>query len=50
MSLKNLSYFKENENLNGKKDITLILDCSNCSLKEEYFFNSKKCFLVESKK
>jgi hypothetical protein len=43
MSLKCLSYFKVKENLNGKKDLALILDCSNCSEKENSIFNSKKC-------
>jgi type IV secretory pathway ATPase VirB11/archaellum biosynthesis ATPase len=43
MTLKDQSYFKEKENINGKKDITLILDCSICSEKEKIFFNSKRC-------
>ena len=43
MSLKDPSYFKEKENLDGKKDIILILDCYNCPQKETNFFKSKKC-------
>jgi len=43
MALKNLSYFKEKENLDGKKDIILILDCYNCPQKEPNFFKSKTC-------
>lgn len=43
MSLKDLTYFKEKENLYGQKEIILILDCYNCPQKEENFFKSKKC-------
>jgi type IV secretory pathway ATPase VirB11/archaellum biosynthesis ATPase len=43
MSLKDQTYFKEKENLNGKKDICLILDCYKCPQKESNFFKSKKC-------
>ncbi|MFX1389633.1 MAG: ATPase, T2SS/T4P/T4SS family [Promethearchaeota archaeon] len=43
MSSKDQCYFKERENLDGKKDIVLIIDCFNCSEKKNNFFNSKKC-------
>ncbi len=43
MSTKDLTYFKEKENLDGKKESILILDCHKCPQKEEYFFKSKKC-------
>jgi len=43
MTLKNLTYFKERENFDGKKDLILILDCYNCSQEEKNFFKSKKC-------
>ncbi|MFW9970337.1 MAG: ATPase, T2SS/T4P/T4SS family [Candidatus Odinarchaeota archaeon] len=48
MSLKNLSYFKEKENLDGKKENVLILDCYKCYQKETNFLKSDyciKCFL-----
>ncbi|MFX0038422.1 MAG: ATPase, T2SS/T4P/T4SS family [Promethearchaeota archaeon] len=44
MSLKNPSYFREKEDLDGKKEVILILDCNNCPQKKEInFFKSKKC-------
>ena len=43
MSVKDHTYFKEKENLNGKKEIVLILDCYNCSSKDNDFFKSRKC-------
>ncbi|MFX1591858.1 MAG: ATPase, T2SS/T4P/T4SS family [Promethearchaeota archaeon] len=43
MSLKDQTYFKEKENLDGKKEIVLVLDCYNCPQKENYFFKSRKC-------
>ncbi len=43
MALKNLSYFKEKENLDGKKDKILVLDCHNCHQKECNFFKSETC-------
>ncbi|MFX1418490.1 MAG: ATPase, T2SS/T4P/T4SS family [Promethearchaeota archaeon] len=43
MSLKELSYFKEKENFDGKKEKILIIDCYNCPQKEEDFFKSKNC-------
>ncbi|NVM34785.1 MAG: hypothetical protein HWN81_04265, partial [Candidatus Lokiarchaeota archaeon] len=43
MALKNLTYFKERENYDGKKDLILILDCYNCSQEDKNFFKSKKC-------
>ena len=43
MALKNLTYFKERENYDGKKDLILIIDCYNCSQEDKNFFKSKKC-------
>jgi len=43
MSSKDLTYFKERENLNGKKEIILILNCHNCPEKDDNLFKSKKC-------
>ncbi|MEE9378783.1 MAG: ATPase, T2SS/T4P/T4SS family [Candidatus Lokiarchaeia archaeon] len=43
MALKNLTYFKERENFDGKKDLILILDCYKCSQEEKNFFKTKKC-------
>jgi len=34
MVLKDLTYFKEKENLDGKKDVILIIDCNNCPKKK----------------
>ena len=41
--MKDLTYFKEKENLDGKKEIVLILDCYNCPRKDSNFFKSRKC-------
>ncbi len=43
MALKDLTYFKERANFDGKRDIILILDCYNCSQKENNLYKSKKC-------
>jgi type IV secretory pathway ATPase VirB11/archaellum biosynthesis ATPase len=43
MALKDLVYFKEKENFEGKKDNTLILDCYNCPQKEKFLFKSNIC-------
>ena len=43
MTLKNLAYFKERENYEGKKDLILVLDCYNCSQEQKNFFKSKTC-------
>ncbi len=43
MALKNLTYIKERENFDGKKDQILILDCYNCPQEEKDFCKSKKC-------
>ena len=44
MSLKDLVYFKEKDNLRGNKDVNLIVDCHNCPQKENDFFKSQNCF------
>ncbi len=43
MALKDLVYFKEKDNLQGKKDASLIVDCHNCPQKENDFFKSQNC-------
>lgn len=43
MILKNLTYFQERENLEGKKDQILIIDCNKCSEKDKNFYTNKKC-------
>jgi len=43
MASKHLTYFKECENLEGRKEKTLIIDCSNCLIKEENIQLSRKC-------
>ncbi len=43
MALKDLIYFTEKDNLEGKKDIFLVLDCHNCPHNENDFFKSEKC-------
>ncbi len=43
MTLNNSSYFKEKENLEGKKDVILTLNCFECPQKEINFFKSEKC-------
>ena len=40
MALKDLTYFTEKDNLEGKKDIFLVLDCHNCPHNENDFFKS----------
>ncbi|MFX1241674.1 MAG: ATPase, T2SS/T4P/T4SS family [Promethearchaeota archaeon] len=43
MTLNDSSYFKEKENLDGKKDVILTLNCFDCPQKENNFFKSEKC-------
>ncbi|MFW9880189.1 MAG: hypothetical protein ACFFG0_44510, partial [Candidatus Thorarchaeota archaeon] len=43
MTIKDLSYIKEKENFQGKKEKFLVLDCYNCPQKEEDIFKTKKC-------
>ncbi len=43
MTLKDLTYFKKNINLDGKKEIFLILDCYQCPEKEKNFYLYRKC-------
>jgi len=43
MNLKNVSYFQEKENLAGKKDIVLFIECKKCDLNEENNIQNKKC-------
>ncbi len=43
MTLNDSSYFKEKENLDGKKDVILTLNCFDCPQKENDFFKSEKC-------
>ena len=39
----NVSYFQEKENLAGKKDIVLFIECKKCDLNEENNIQNKKC-------
>jgi len=43
MISKNVSYFQEKENIAGKKDIVLFIECKKCVLYEEYNLQNKKC-------
>jgi type IV secretory pathway ATPase VirB11/archaellum biosynthesis ATPase len=43
MILKNVSYFEEKENLAGKKEQTLVIDCNNCDKGEESKKNNREC-------
>jgi len=43
MILKNVSFFQEKENLTGKKDTILIIDCKKCLEKEENLIGNKQC-------
>ena len=43
MIFKNVSYFQEKENLTGKKDIVLFIECKKCVLNEENNIHNKKC-------
>ena len=43
MILKNLSYFQEKENITGKKDRILTIDCKQCFEKEEDLSENKNC-------
>ncbi|MFW9818814.1 MAG: ATPase, T2SS/T4P/T4SS family [Candidatus Thorarchaeota archaeon] len=43
MTLNYPSYFKEKENLDGKRDVYLTLNCFDCPQKELNFFKSEKC-------
>ncbi|MFX0141238.1 MAG: hypothetical protein ACFFDN_46795, partial [Candidatus Hodarchaeota archaeon] len=43
MALKDLVYFKEKENFEGKKDISLIINCYNCPQKEKFLSKSNIC-------
>ncbi len=44
LNLKNLYYFEEKENFEGKKEKTLILNCNNCPDKNNSFSEYEKCF------
>ena len=49
MVSKDLTYFKERENLEGHKEKILIFDCYNCLYKEKNIQlskNCKLCFLI----
>lgn len=43
MVSKNISYFQEKENLTGKKDRILTLDCKNCLQTEKNLFGNQEC-------
>ncbi|KKL90550.1 hypothetical protein LCGC14_1903590, partial [marine sediment metagenome] len=43
MTLKDLTYFKKNVNLDGKKETFLIIDCYHCPEKEKNFYLYRKC-------
>ncbi|MFX0080131.1 MAG: ATPase, T2SS/T4P/T4SS family [Candidatus Hodarchaeota archaeon] len=43
MILKNASFFQEKENLTGKKETILIIDCKKCLEKEENITGNKQC-------
>jgi len=44
MKFKNLIYFQEKENFEGKKEKVLTLNCDSCSDKNNDTLNYKKCF------
>jgi Flp pilus assembly CpaF family ATPase len=43
MILKNLSYFQEKENITGKKDRILTIDCTKCSEINKDLVGNKRC-------
>jgi len=43
MVLKNHSYFNEEEKINGKKELTLIIDCFRCSEANKSIFDNINC-------
>jgi len=43
MNLKNLSYFQERENLHGKKEAILFIDCKKCLGRDKNFYKNKDC-------
>jgi len=43
MISRNVSYFQEKENLAGKKDVILFIECKKCVLFEENNIQNKKC-------
>ncbi|MFX1280900.1 MAG: ATPase, T2SS/T4P/T4SS family [Promethearchaeota archaeon] len=43
MVSKNISYFQEKENLTGKKDTVLTLDCKNCLQTDKNLFGNQQC-------
>lgn len=43
MVLKNVSHFQEKENVTGKKDTILTIDCNNCFQTEKNFIRSNRC-------
>ncbi|MFX1326358.1 MAG: ATPase, T2SS/T4P/T4SS family, partial [Promethearchaeota archaeon] len=43
MILKNVSYFQEKENLAGKKEFNLVIDCKKCTENDLNTLSSEKC-------
>lgn len=43
MIIKNVSYFQEKENLGGKQQVILIIDCNRCIEKDKDFIKNRKC-------
>ena len=43
MISKNISFFQEKENITGKKETILIIDCKKCLEKEENLVGNKQC-------
>ncbi|MHA2282949.1 MAG: ATPase, T2SS/T4P/T4SS family [Promethearchaeota archaeon] len=43
MILKNVSYFQENENLAGKRELILFIDCKKCILRKENLDANNRC-------
>ncbi|MFX1574417.1 MAG: ATPase, T2SS/T4P/T4SS family [Promethearchaeota archaeon] len=43
MTTENLNYFQERENLDGKKEAILLIDCNKCLDKDKNFFKNISC-------
>ncbi|MFW9864907.1 MAG: ATPase, T2SS/T4P/T4SS family [Candidatus Thorarchaeota archaeon] len=43
MDLKNISYIQEKENLEGRKELALIIDCTKCTRREVELVKDNRC-------
>ncbi len=43
MILKNVSYFQEKENLGGKRELILFIDCNKCFSRKKTFNTNNRC-------